>query len=180
VRLLKLVLLVAGALGGIGFFLPFVHDGDRSISARDALTRVEEDWTLCDRPLTRGLYLPPDECKHTVYGQDQPVGPAPTHRSYLPFYFVGPAVMLVVAAIALVRRRLGGLLALCALPASLVAIGGPLRELRVHHDLGWGAALLAISGVVGLIVAIAGVGWSEPEPPKPPPEIPEARVVTTA
>jgi hypothetical protein len=179
VRWLKFILLVAGGLGAIGFVLPFLHDRDRSISALDAIGRVEDDWTLCDARLTRGVNLPPAECNNAiVLGEDYPRGPAPRHCSYVPFYFIACAVMLVLAAIAIVKRRLGGLLALLVLPAALAAIGGPLRELRVQHHLGWGAALLAIAGMLALAVSIIGAVWTEAvQPRRFAVQVPAARVV---
>jgi hypothetical protein len=181
VRWLKFLLLAASCVGAIGFFLPFRYTGTRAESAHDLIGQAEDDWSMCDARETRGLNLPPDECRHTTIGGDgDPMGPAPRHYAYPPFFFLSCVMMAVLAGIAILRRRLDGLLALLSIVAALVAIGGPLREARHHHVLSWGAALLAISGALALAVGIAGMLWREevrPRPPRPP-ELPEARVLS--
>ena len=175
---MKLVLLAAGLVGGLAFFLPFRVEQGRDIVPMNALHEVEDDPGLCDAPLTRGINLINDDCLHDKI---------PHHRSYIPFYFLSAIVFLLIGIVALVRGRVGGFGALGGFAAALLALGGPLRELRAHDhnnsSLAIGAALLAISGALALVASVLVLGKHEPErppkpPKKPPIDLPEARIVS--
>lgn len=93
---------------------------------------------------------------------------------------------MLLALWAIVRRRMSGLAGLLTLPASFLAIGGWLRELKLDRLIetshtSTGATLLGLSGIIALVATI--VLFVRAEPPRPPPkkktavEIPSARVV---
>jgi hypothetical protein len=85
---------------------------NRAESARDLIGQEEEDWSMCDPRETRGLNLPPEECHHVAFGPDgERTGTAPRHYAYPPFFFLSCVMMAVLAGVAIVRRRLGGLVA---------------------------------------------------------------------
>jgi hypothetical protein len=180
---MKFLLLAASCIGAIGFFLPFRYSGECAKSARDLVGQLDEDWSMCDSPAIRGVInITPKECNTVIGADGQPAGPAPRHYAYPPLFFLSCALMAVLAGIAIVRRRLGGFVALFSILAALLALGGPVREANHHYALSWGAALLAISGALALVVGISGMLWDEkvrPRPPRrPPPNLPEARLLS--
>jgi len=192
VRWLKFVVLVAGAIGLAGFFLPFfVFETGRTemrVSGYHLLVgfgNPELDQIAGETsPNCIKEALPINVGGGIGYSCD-PEGPH-SHRSYVPYYFLSTAVMLLVGLIAAIRRRMGGLLGLFTLAASLLALGGWLRELRLDRinetsHTAIGGTLLGVSGVFCLLATVAVLIWREPHPIKKKrtiePTLPEARIV---
>ncbi|HEX5062153.1 MAG TPA: hypothetical protein VFV99_22440 [Kofleriaceae bacterium] len=181
-RWMKVLVLVAGFLGVLGFVEPFFEIGDVEVSAYRIASRAD---SLVVRLTREPIYA--DEARFEVGGIT--VEPRAT-RSMIPYYFASAIVFLLVGFIALVRGRLSGFVALPSLCAALFALGGWMREYRFDRDLvrdghpallAVGAKLLLLSGLLGLIGSVVVLVKREaevPKPPPPPPEIPEARVVT--
>jgi len=179
---MKVLVLVAGFVGTLGFFEPFFAIGDAEISAyRFARADDSEVTRLTDERLTHDGY--------NVWVGGMSVQPRKT-RAMIPFYFLSAIVFLVIGFIAVTRGRLSGTLALFSLCGAMFALGGWMHEYRFDRDLvrdglpslmTVGATLLLVSGLLGLLGSIVVLVKREPEvpkPPPPPPEIPEARVVS--
>lgn len=191
-RSVKFVVLAAGALGVLAFFLPFFHFelGSHSLDATPYQLLFGFDDPKLDVLGTEG-----PECIHEVMPSETgdvvsgtTCDPKNVHHSYVPMYFLSSIGLVLVGLYALVRRRLSGTPALfVALPASLLAIGGWLRELKLDRTSAGshtttGAVLLGLSGLVALIATIALLVRPEPRrvkkpPVAKPPTLPTARVV---
>lgn len=94
--------------------------------------------------------------------------------------------MLLAGIVAVIRRRMGGFLGLFTLAASLLAIGGWLRELRLDRinegsHTAIGGTLLGVSGVICLLATVAVMISREPpvvkKTPAIKPSLPVARIV---
>jgi hypothetical protein len=183
---MKVLVLLAGCVGVLGFFQPFFEFREHPISAYRMLHGTNFDDSFVYR-LTK---LRDDH--NAVPWQSGPYVEVDRHASPVPMYFASAIVMIVVALVAFAMRRFSGFGALFSLAAGMLAIGGWLRELRIDRDLvraggqammTSGATLLLVSGLVGFAASIAVLIKREPAPPKPPPEPPEielpvARVIS--
>jgi hypothetical protein len=184
VRAMKVLVLIAGCVGMIGFFEPFFDYGDMPVSAY----RVARGFD----PEAAGVHERPEI--YESYGKNSvrlsfDDGSKPRLATPIPIYFASALVFLVVGFTAIVVGRFSGLFALFSLAASMLALGGWLRELRIDREITRaggdgmmvvGAKLLLLSGLLGLlgsIVVLIKREPAKPKPPRPPPELPEARVV---
>jgi hypothetical protein len=188
-RAMKYVVLLAGALGVFGFFQPFFvfEAGERTIEASAHTLLVGFDDPKLD-PLR---YEATPDCVQNVIALDNgsvldgvSCGHGDKHRSYVPIYFLSAAVFALLALWAIARRRMSALAGVLTLPASFLAIGGWLRELKLDllvesSHTSTGATMLGLSGIVALGATI--VLFVRAEPPRPSKkkliEIPAARVV---
>lgn len=191
-RAMKYVVLLAGAIGVLGFFQPFFvfelgkHDVEASAHA---LLVGFDDPTL--EPLR---YEDATECAQNVFqSKDGTIlsgyscGKPDKHPSYVPYYFLSTIIFALAGLWAIVRRRMSGLAGVLTLPASFLATGGWLRELKLDRlsetsHTALGATLLGVSGIVALLATVVLLVWREPAQPakKTPvvkPTLPEARVV---
>ena len=190
-RWMKVVVLLAGALGVLSFFVCpfFVFETDaQSIRATPYELLVGFANPAHDK---LGFEKPGPDCVKealtpSLVGVSCNPQAAQSHRSFVPLYFISSAVLVLIGLIAIALRRLSGWLGLVTLAASLLAIGGWLREMRVDRysegsHVAYGAALLGVSGVIALLASIAVMIWREPERKKKKPTVvpvlPEARVV---
>lgn len=188
-RAAKYVILLAGAIGILGFFQPFFvfELGSRRIEASAHTLLVGFD----DPKLDILRYEESPDCIHESIATDNgyllngtSCGHGDEHRSYAPIYFASAAMFTLVALWAIARRRMSGLAGILTLPASFLAIGGWLRELKLDRlsdtsHTSTGATLLGVSGIVALIATIVVLVRAEPlrPPKKKVVEIPAARVV---
>jgi hypothetical protein len=190
-RAMKFVVLLAGALGVLAFFLPFFQFdlGNRKVeaSARTLLAGFDDPALA---PLAKEGE---PECTQNVIQLDdgnilsgQTCGKPDKHDSYVPYYFLSAIVFVLLSLWAIVRRRMSGLAGVLTLPASFLAIGGWLREMKLDRysessHITTGAHLLGISGLLALAATIWLLVKSEPHPAKKKPVVkttlPEARVV---
>lgn len=189
-RAMKYVVLLAGAVGVLGFFQPFFvfEIGSRRIEASAHTLLVGFD----DPKLDVLRYEESPDCIHESIATDNgyvlggtSCGHGDKHKSYAPIYFASAVIFVLLALWAIARRRMSGLAGVLTLPASFLAIGGWLRELKLdrfsetsHTSIG--ATLLGVSGIIGLLATI--VVFVRAEPPRPPKkkkpvELPAARVV---
>lgn len=181
---MKVVVLVAGCLGVIGFFEPFFQHRDLEVSAHRIVTGF--DWEEINLTKRRAYLVDLNDNP----AMEQALGLNFNNAiSPVPFYFISAIVFLVVGFVSLVYGRLSGFAALFSLSAAMLALGGWMRELRVDRELvraggermmTHGATLLLISGLLGLVGSIMVLVKREPakpKPPPPPPDIPQARVV---
>jgi hypothetical protein len=190
VRWSKLVMLVAGALGVLAFFLPFFvfQAGDREVpaSARTLLLGFDDPQL---EPLRYEQGSP--DCISEVLQIDNghvldghSCGHLEKHKSYVPMYFASAIIFGLVGLWSIVRRRMSGVAGLFTLPASFLALGGWLRELKLDRltdtsHTAIGATLLGVSGILALAATVAIFIWPEPAVKKPvaKPTLPEARIV---
>jgi hypothetical protein len=191
-RAMKYVVLLAGALGVLAFFLPFFvfEVGSRRVEASAYTLLVGFD----DPALEPLRHEAAPDCVQNVLQLDNGsilggyvCGQADKHNSYVPYYFASAIVFSLLALWAIARRRMSGLAGVLALPASCLAIGGWLRELKLdrlsetsHTTVG--ASLLGLSGILALLATVVLLVRREPPRPakKKPmekPTLPEARVV---
>jgi hypothetical protein len=185
-RAMKVLVLVAGCVGVIGFFEPFFKSGynDETVSAyRIAQGFDENALGLGNRP---DIYESYGERGTIHFGSER--GPG-SSAAPVPFYFVSALVFLIAGFVSLVLGRFSGAAALCALAAAMLALGGWMREFRIDREivraggtamLAVGSKLLLLSGLLGLVgslVVLIKREPAKPPPPPPPPKLPEARIV---
>lgn len=183
---MKVVVLLAGLIGVLGFFQPFFTYDDEPVSAyRIARGPHVEDG----RVVHRVLHI--RDPRTTDWFQD-PFFESADHPSPVPFYFASAIAMIAVAFVAFAMRRLSGFVALFSLAAGMLAIGGWLNEVRIDRDLvraGFhtmmttGATLLLASGVLAFVASLVVLIKREPNRPTPPPkppaiDLPEARLIS--
>jgi hypothetical protein len=181
-RWMKVVVLLAGALGVLAFFLPyFVFDlGNRKVNASayelafgfkdphlDKLRSTKRP--LCGKSPDTGEYV----CD---------IDDLPNTRSLVPIYFASTIIFLLAGASAIWRKRMDLISGLSVLAASLFAIGCWLHEINstlgVWHQTAIGAVLLGVSGLIALGPSIAVIYWREPDPvPLFKIRVPQARIV---
>lgn len=183
---MKVLVLLAGCVGVIGFFEPFFEYGDVPVSAyRIAHGFDPEQLGLKARPahlhdLDEGIQWEPADVGLKDHERQSPV----------PYYFISAIVFLLVGFGAIVIGRLSGFVALPSLAAAMFAIGGWMREVRIDRELvraggtgmlAVGAKLLLLSGLLGMlgsVVVLIKREPAKPKPPPPPPDIPVARVIS--
>lgn len=186
---MKVLVLVAGCLGAIGFFQPFFDYGDLPVSAKRIITGFTAQEAGLEEHRLGDLR---ELNEHVQLERGVVLGAGSSHRSPVPYYFLSAIVMVIVGAVSLIRGRFSGFAALFSLSAAMLALGGWLRELRLHRMLApnggevvlsTGATLLVVSGAIALIASLVVLIKREPDPPPKPPEpptieLPEARVVS--
>lgn len=189
---MKYVVLVAGAVGMLGFFEPFFvfELGDRKVDASPRALLLGFD----DPKLEPLRYEEAPDCVKNVLQLDggqvlggYVCGQADKHKSYVPYYFASTIIFVLLSLWAIVRRRMSGFAGVLTLPASFLAIGGWLREMKLDRliessHITTGAHLLGVSGLIALAATIVLLVWREPPllPKKKPvakPTLPEARIV---
>ena len=190
-RSMKFVVLLAGLLGFGAFFLPFFvfELGPRKIevSAHQILTGFE------DKTLDPLRYEQTGGCTQNVMSFDNGsvlsgyvCEEKTTHLSYAPVYFASAILFVVLALWAIIRRRMSGLAGVLTLPASFLAIGGWLREMKLDRlsetsHVSTGAYPLGVSGILALGATVVLLIKSEPRLPRKKPVVkatlPKARVV---
>lgn len=188
-RWMKYVMLLAGAIGVLGFFLPFFvfEVGDREVPASARTLLVGFD----DPQLEPLRYEASPDCISEVLQTDNghvlggySCGHADKHKSFVPMYFASAIIFGLVGLWSIVRRRMSGFAGLFTLPASFLALGGWLRELKLDRlvessHTSTGATLLGVSGILALAATVAI--FIRPEPAKKTPVVkptlPEARIV---
>ena len=182
---MKVIVLAAGGLGVLAFFLPYytfeysdTHEkvpGSGYHLAFGFPDPHHDHW----RYQVRTLCQPDDPiCRDN---EDQ--RGAKLHHTRVPLYFWTAAVFLIVGVVSIWRKRMSIPAGLCALAASMFAIGLWLNE--INHD--WmtpestpaiGATLLGIAGLIALGPSFAVLYWREPDPvPLFKIRVPKARVV---
>src|SRR4029453_8854252 len=92
--------------------------------------------------------------------------------SRVPYFYLGTALLLVIAATALARRELGFFASLATVACGLVGVGGWTRELLLlRHSFAGGHATIALASgphllAVGGVRAVAAGGgaliWPDP------------------
>jgi hypothetical protein len=186
VRAMKVLVLMAGALGVIGFFEPFFDYGnDLPISPyRIARGFSAEELGMQDQPARARSINDEFQYEHSA----DPTIKNERH-SPVPYYFLSALAFMLIGLGAVFVGRFTGIAALFSLMASLLALGGWMREFRVDRDIvregghammTSGSSLLLVSGLLGLVASIVVLARRDPgrpKPPPPPPVIPEARLV---
>ena len=191
-RAMKFVVLLAGALGVLGFFVPFfVFDlGKQKVEASAYTLLVGFDDPALE-PLRKEAA--PDCITETFQFDNGSMlsgyscGNADKHNSYVPYYFLSGIVFSLLALWAIVRRRMSGLAGVLILPASFLAMGGWMREMKLDRltetsHTTTGATLLGVSGILAFAATVVLLVRREPPAPakKKPiekPTLPEARIV---
>ncbi len=170
----KVLVLLAGVIGAIGFFQPFYEypDIDFEVSAY----KLAVGFKSVDEVGTQRLGLEPEqatsklaqvrlrEFEAAIRNEELTVvsrgGAESTseHRSFVPYYFLGAALLLAIAFYSLVEKKLSTTTAWVVLLASLPTLWGFARAWKMassaHIDLGTGALLLG-----GMGIATLGVGF---------------------
>jgi hypothetical protein len=185
---MKVVVLLAGLIGVLGFFQPFFEFAEEPVSAYrivrgpfgdggGTVSRVARLRDLSDNdPVNDLRYSDPVD-------RSLSIGPVPT--SPVPIYFASAVVMILVGLVAFAMRRFSGFAALFSLAAGMLAIGGWLNEVRIDRDLvragarammTTGATLLLVSGLLGFAASLVVLIKREPNRPKPPPKPPEIQL----
>jgi hypothetical protein len=184
---MKVLVLVAGCIGAFAFFQPFFLHDDLPVSAYRILRGFEAHEV--------GLEGRPDELwklnarvqREQPAAHDMPDSPSP-----VPYYFVSAIMFVVVGLVSLIRGRFSGFAGLISLSGAMLAIGGWMRETRIDQALEregekammtFGATLLLVSGLLGLVSSLVVLIKREPDRPSKAPEppsieLPEARVVS--
>ena len=180
---MKVLVLIAGSIGVIGFFEPFFIDRHGEPVSAD---RIASGY---DAEVARSPH-PEEKYVDSETGRPMLRVKIDHDTSPIPFYFISALVFLFVGFAAIVVGRFSGFAALCSLSAALLALGGYMHELIVDRKLtrasidamvSHGATMLLVSGLLGLvgsIVVLVNREPAKPKPPKPPPELPVARVIT--
>ena len=180
---MKVLVLIAGCIGAVGYFEPFFIDhGERLTASRlldydaDRLGKANEPVRFYD---AKGM---PIFDEADLYKQPK--------QSPVPFFFLSAIVFLIVGFVSIVLGSFNFVLALCSFSAAMLALGGYMHAVNLSrhlaHDghpahLAHGATMLLVSGLLGLVASIVALVKREPpkpEPPKPPPQLPEARLIT--
>lgn len=192
VKWMKLVLLVVGIVGGFAFFEPFYDYGQLEVSPYRMVTGfTAEELGLENDPIRLR------EVNDTVMYEDVAVLRGFYRRTnerrvaLVPCFFAAAVLWGLIGLGAIVAGRLGFMAALFTLAASLLAIGGYMREYRWQRDLlreghaailSTSATLLLVTGLVALAASIVALIWRDPGRPKKPTappavDIPAARIV---
>ncbi|HUS27472.1 MAG TPA: hypothetical protein VMZ53_03155 [Kofleriaceae bacterium] len=182
-RWMKVIVLVAGGLGVLAFFLPYYtfeySDTHELVPASGYHLAVgfpnpaHDHW----RYQVRTRCMPDDQyCHEDLEG-------AELHHIRVPLYFWTALVFLVVGIVSIWRKRMSIPAGFATLVASLFGVGLWLNEL--NHD--WmtpestpaiGCTLLGIAALLSLAPSIAVLYWREPDPiPLFKIRVPQARVV---
>jgi hypothetical protein len=183
---MKVLVLLAGMVGVLGFFQPFFEYDKQPISAYRIVRGTHVDGGTV---VHRVLHMR-DPHSQDWDGREFPE--TGDHTSPVPFYFASAFVMILVALVAFAMRRLSGFAALFSLAAGMLAIGGYLNEVRIdrevvragfHAMLTSGASLLLVSGLLGFAASLVVLIKREPDRRKPPPKppeinLPEARLIS--
>jgi len=184
-RWMKVIVLMAGGLGVLAFFLPYYTfeytDTHEKVPASAYHLAVGFPDPLHDHLMyeVRTRCRPDDlPCM-----ENEDLNGAELHHIKVPFYFWTAATFLLVGILSIWRKRMSIPAGLCALAASMFAIGLWLNE--INHD--WmtpestpaiGATLLGIAGLIALVPSFAVLYWREPDPvPLFKIRVPQARVV---
>jgi hypothetical protein len=184
---MKVLVLLAGLIGVLGFFQPFYAYRGHEVSAYRIVRSAEEPGSIVAEitEVRAHEYM-------VAWPQVRPRVEPSSRTSPVPIYFASAIVMILVAFVAFAMRRLSGFGALFSLAAGMLAIGGWLNELRVERDraragfeemLTTGGTLLLVSGLLGLAASLVVLIKREPNRPQPPPkppaiELPVARVIS--
>lgn len=183
---MKVLVLMAGALGVVGFFEPFFDYGNglpispyRIVRGFDA-----DELGMQDRPAQVRAVNDEFQYEHSA---DPNV--KVERRSPVPYYFLSALAFVIIGLVAVVVGRFSGIAALFSLAGSMLALGGWMREFRVDRDIvregghammTGASSLLLVSGLLGLVgslVVLARRDPGRPKPPPPPPVLPEARLL---
>jgi hypothetical protein len=184
-RWMKVIVLLAGGLGVLAFFLPYYtfeySDTHEQVPASAYHLAVGFPDPSHDHLMyeVRTRCMPDDQaCLDTEDQQG-----ARLHHIKVPYYFWTTITFLLVGILSIWRKRMSIPAGLFALAASMFAIGLWLNE--INHD--WmtphshpaiGATLLGIAGLVALGPSFAVLYWREPDPvPLFKIRVPMARVV---
>lgn len=181
---MKVVVLLAGALGVLAFFLPYFtfNVEGRKIDATPYQLASGTGDPLISKLVSDQnpmCWSSPDTNERVCDYEG-----LPTTHSIVPLYFLSTIAFLLTAAYAIWRKRMDVFGGLTVLAASLFAIGCLLHELNSEHhhgvlpSIGPGALLLGLSGLLAMGPAIAIIYWREPDPvPLFKIRVPQARVV---
>jgi hypothetical protein len=174
----KLFVAAAAVLGAVSFFEPFFAVGSGDISIPVSAFRVMAGFDDAAQllPVMREAPEPQrstllarwnDMIQHEAVGPD--LRPQP---SRIPYFYLSVATLLLVAAVALVRRELSFFAALATVGAGLCALWGWSREvLLLRHaaetaerviTLASGGTLLGVVGLIALVVGIGALLWPDP------------------
>lgn len=185
---MKVVVLLAGLIGVLGFFQPFFAYRGHEVSAYRIVRGSQYPG---GRIVGEIADLRADHDYSPSWQINPPIEPS-GNMSPVPIYFASAIVMVLVGLVAFAMRRFSGFGALFSLAAGMLAIGGWLNEVRVDRDLvraGFramlttGGTLLLVSGLIGFAASLVVLIKREPNRPKPPPkppeiELPVARVIS--
>jgi hypothetical protein len=174
---MKVVVLLAGGLGVLAFFLPYY------------MFQVDDEQVPGSAyELTVGFADPQYDVLSVQTGSsnDPYYGAAPggeSRHTRVPVYFWTAAVFAFVGVFSIWRKRMSIPSGLAVLIASLFSIGLWLNEINhdawtpgTHHAIG--CTLLGIAGLISLGPSIAVLYWREPDPvPLFKIRVPQARVV---
>lgn len=189
---MKLVLLVAGVVGGIGFYQPFYEYRGLEISPYRMVTGYRAEEVGLQNDPIRLRELNDTVMRENIIAYRGFTVEKKTRANTVPYLFAGAAIWLLVGLGAIVVGRFGFTAALFTLAGSLLALGGYMREYKWQRDLirdgepsilASSSTLLLVTGLVALAASLVALIWRDPgRPKKPPPartvEIPEARVVS--
>ncbi|HTL38568.1 MAG TPA: hypothetical protein VL326_35805 [Kofleriaceae bacterium] len=182
-RWMKVIVLLAGGLGVLAFFLPYyTFETDREYVPASAyhLTVGFPDHAYDYLAYEVRTRCQPDDLPCM---ESEDLKGAELYHIKVPFYFWTAATFLLVGILSIWRKRMSIPAGLFALAASMFAIGLWLNE--INHD--WmtphshpaiGATLLGIAGLIAIGPSFAVLYWREPDPvPLFKIRVPMARVV---
>jgi hypothetical protein len=190
VKLMKVLVLLAGCAGALGFYKPFFDYGTLQVSAHRILT----GFTAEEVGLQPDQHVALHDFNQAIQTEEWTTGINVTEhrRSPVPYYFLSAIAFVLVGLVSLIRGRFSGFAALFSLSGALLAVGGWMREVRhtrgmtidggtIH--LSTGATLLLVSGLVALVASLVVLIKREPDRPKKPPkppaiDLPEARLIS--
>jgi hypothetical protein len=161
--MLKLLALLAGAAGVIGFFLPLAEYSDeagnvvRTASAYEIATTETDATGLSD--FAKGLGLPHDQAERLEHAANNSLL---ANRGAIAAFYVPAALLALLALFNLVRSRVGrfaGLLLLVLGAANAAVFAyfyiGDQRTGDPRSALGYGIWALATAGALGMLVGLA-------------------------
>jgi hypothetical protein len=181
---MKVVVLLAGGIGVLAFFLPYVTFDltDRKVDASAYQFASQTGDPLIDKLASGQNPMCAKDQSSSEWFCDYDALPS-TH-SLVPLHFLSTLAFLLTAMHAIWRKRMDVIGGLTVIASSLFAIGILLHDVNseanygVVHSTGLGAILLGLSGLLAIGPGIAIIYWREPDPvPLFKIRVPAARVV---
>jgi hypothetical protein len=161
--MLKLLALLAGIAGVVGFFLPLAeyHDASgkllRTASAYEIATTPTEATGLAE--LAKGLGASSEQAERLEEAANQSLL---AYRGFIVAFYIPAALLMLVALVDLVRHRVGrfaGFLTLLLGAANAAVFAyfwlGYQRAADTNAALGYGVWLLAAAGALSMLAGLA-------------------------
>lgn len=160
---MKLLALLAGAAGVVGFFLPLAEYTDqagnvlRTASAYEIATTPTDATGLAD--LVKGLGASEETAAQIEQAANNSLL---AHRGFIVAFYIPAALLALVALVNLLRSRIGrfsGFVVLLLGAANGAVFGyfwiGDQRSTDPNTALGYGVWLLAAAGALGILAGLS-------------------------